>query len=94
MPMNATTIKTSSDGAWQGDNPLNYAFPLLIVQTTLVLSLSRFLTCLLKPLRQPKVVAEILVSLRFVIPLQTHSHTQLLNSLLKSVLPLFLFVLN
>ncbi|XP_054794555.1 LOW QUALITY PROTEIN: cation/H(+) antiporter 20-like [Prosopis cineraria] len=60
MTVNMTTIKTSSDGAWQGDNPLNYAFPLLIVQTTLVLSVSRFFTFLLKPLRQPKVVAEIL----------------------------------
>ncbi|KAL1350114.1 hypothetical protein HN51_014262 [Arachis hypogaea] len=57
---NITTIKTSSDGAWQGDNPLNYAIPLLIIQTVLVLSVSRSLTFLLKPLRQPKVVAEIL----------------------------------
>ncbi|KAK4272958.1 hypothetical protein QN277_021443 [Acacia crassicarpa] len=55
-----TTVKTSSEGAWQGDNPFNYAFPLLIIQTTLVLSVSRFLAFLLKPLRQPKVIAEIL----------------------------------
>ncbi|PON68609.1 DNA-directed DNA polymerase [Parasponia andersonii] len=53
-------IKTSSSGAWQGDNPLNYAFPLLILQTILVLFISRFLAFLLKPLRQPKVIAEIL----------------------------------
>ncbi|OWM64620.1 hypothetical protein CDL15_Pgr020587 [Punica granatum] len=59
MQLNTTTIKTSSDGAWQGDNPLNYAFPLLIVQSTLVLFTSRFLAFLLKPLRQPKVIAEI-----------------------------------
>ncbi|MBA0572216.1 hypothetical protein Golob_002573, partial [Gossypium lobatum] len=50
---------TSSNGAWQGDNPLDFAFPLLIVQTTLILVLSRFLAFLLKPLRQPKVIAEI-----------------------------------
>ena len=61
MHSNSTTIKTSSDGVWQGDNPLNYAFPLLIVQTTLVLFVSRFLAFLLKPLRQPKVIAEIIV---------------------------------
>ncbi|KAF7804561.1 Cation/H(+) antiporter 20 [Senna tora] len=60
MTLNITSIKTSSSGAWQGDNPLNYAFPLLIVQITLVLSVSRFLAFLLKPLRQPKVIAEIL----------------------------------
>ncbi|KAK4480946.1 hypothetical protein RD792_011806 [Penstemon davidsonii] len=59
MAVNITLIKTSSNGAWQGDNPLNYALPLLIVQTTLILVLSRFLAFLFKPLRQPKVIAEI-----------------------------------
>ncbi|GLT79233.1 hypothetical protein SLA2020_507270 [Shorea laevis] len=59
MTFNITSIKTSSNGAWQGDNPLNFAFPLLIVQTTLILVVSRFLALLLKPLRQPKVIAEI-----------------------------------
>ncbi|KAI3412951.1 Na_H_Exchanger domain-containing protein [Psidium guajava] len=57
---NVTTVRTSSDGVWQGDNPLNHALPLLIVQTILVLFISRFLAFLLKPLRQPKVIAEIL----------------------------------
>lgn len=61
MELNITTMRTSSDGAWQGDNPLHHAFPLLIVQTTLVLFVSRLLALLLKPLRQPKVIAEILV---------------------------------
>ena len=63
MVVNITSIKTASNGAWQGDNPLDFAFPLLIVQTTLILVLGRFLTFLLKPLRQPKVIAEIAVSL-------------------------------
>lgn len=61
MAVNITAIKTSSNGVWQGDNPLHFAFPLLIVQTTLVLLLSRSLSFLLKPLRQPKVIAEIVV---------------------------------
>ncbi|XP_026656929.2 cation/H(+) antiporter 20-like [Phoenix dactylifera] len=56
---NMTTVKISSDGAWQGENPLKYALPLLIIQTTLILVLSRALAFLFKPLRQPKVVAEI-----------------------------------
>lgn len=60
MVRNLTSIQTSSDGAWQGDNPLNFAFPLLIVQTIVVLVISRLLAFLLKPFRQPKVVAEIL----------------------------------
>uniref|UniRef100_A0A6I9QP34 Cation/H(+) antiporter 20 n=1 Tax=Elaeis guineensis var. tenera TaxID=51953 RepID=A0A6I9QP34_ELAGV len=59
MAVNITSIKTSSNGIWQGDNPLHFAFPLLIVQTTLVLILSRSLAFILKPLRQPKVIAEI-----------------------------------
>ncbi|XP_040372093.1 cation/H(+) antiporter 20-like isoform X2 [Rosa chinensis] len=54
MVLNLTSMRTSSDGAWQGDNPLNHAFPLLIVQTTLVLFISRLLAFILKPLRQPK----------------------------------------
>ncbi|XP_015579999.1 cation/H(+) antiporter 20 [Ricinus communis] len=59
MPVNITSIKTSSNGVWQGDNPLHFAFPLLIVQTTLILVVSRFFAFLFKPLRQPKVIAEI-----------------------------------
>ncbi|XP_039059441.1 cation/H(+) antiporter 20-like [Hibiscus syriacus] len=60
MQRNISSIRTSSDGVWQSENPLNYSFPLLIVQTTLVLFTSRLLALLLKPLHQPKVVAEIL----------------------------------
>ncbi|KAF3636664.1 Cation/H(+) antiporter 20 [Capsicum annuum] len=56
-------IKTSSDGVWQGEPTLHYAFPLLIIQTTLVVFLSRLLAFLLKPLRQPKVIAEILAGI-------------------------------
>ncbi|KAI3721488.1 hypothetical protein L2E82_32501 [Cichorium intybus] len=59
MTVNITAIKTASDGVWQGDNPLDYAFPLLIIQTTFVLVVGRSLAFLLKPLRQPKVIAEI-----------------------------------
>ncbi|KAI3412949.1 Na_H_Exchanger domain-containing protein [Psidium guajava] len=59
MTVNITSIQTSSNGAWQGDNPLDFAFPLLIVQTTLILFVSRSLAFFLKPLRQPKVIAEI-----------------------------------
>ncbi|XP_061344764.1 cation/H(+) antiporter 20-like [Gastrolobium bilobum] len=60
MPLNITSIKTSSNGAWEGDNPLEYAFPLLIVQITLILIVTRLLAFLFKPLRQPKVIAEII----------------------------------
>ncbi|KAL7133819.1 hypothetical protein ABFS83_12G165500 [Erythranthe nasuta] len=58
--MNKTSIKTSSNGVWQGDNPLDYAFPLLIVQTILILFVCRSLAFLFKPLHQPKVIAELM----------------------------------
>ncbi|XP_074308608.1 cation/H(+) antiporter 15 [Silene latifolia] len=47
-------------GIWQGDNPLDYSLPLFIVQLTLVVLVTRILVFLLKPLRQPRVIAEIL----------------------------------
>ncbi|KAK7396503.1 hypothetical protein VNO78_17554 [Psophocarpus tetragonolobus] len=62
MALNTSSIRTtSSEGAWQGDNPLSHALPLLIIQIILVLLVSRTLAFVLKPLRQPKVVAEIIV---------------------------------
>ncbi|XP_073135683.1 cation/H(+) antiporter 20 isoform X2 [Henckelia pumila] len=58
MAVNISSIRSSSNGVWEGDNPLHYAFPVLIVQTILILSVSRFLALLFKPFRQPKVIAE------------------------------------
>ncbi|KAJ4772850.1 Cation/H(+) antiporter 20 [Rhynchospora pubera] len=63
MAVNITSIKTSSNGIWQGDDPLHFAFPLLILQTVLVLVLSRLLAFLFRPLRQPKVIAEIIAGI-------------------------------
>lgn len=56
-PMAAT-----SNGAFQGDNPLNYALPLAILQICLVVLLTRSIAFILKPLRQPRVIAEMIVS--------------------------------
>lgn len=55
-------MKATSEGVFQGNNPLDYALPLVIVQICLVLVLTRVLAYLLKPLRQPRVIAEIIVS--------------------------------
>ncbi|KNA05520.1 hypothetical protein SOVF_189570 [Spinacia oleracea] len=54
-PMQAT-----STGVFQGENPLDYALPLVIVQIILVIVLTRTLAYLLRPLRQPRVIAEII----------------------------------
>ena len=54
-------MKATSNGSWQGDNPLDYALPLAIVQICLVITVTRFLAFVLRPLRQPRVIAEIIV---------------------------------
>lgn len=55
-------MKAASNGVFQGDDPLDFALPLLIIQICLVIVLTRLLAYLLRPLRQPRVVAEIIVS--------------------------------
>ncbi|WOL16718.1 cation/H(+) antiporter 19-like [Canna indica] len=53
-------MKATSNGSWQGDNPLDYAVPLAILQICLVIALTRTLAFVLGPLRQPRVIAEII----------------------------------
>jgi hypothetical protein len=55
-------MKATSDGIFQGENPLNSALPLAILQICVVVVLTRGLAFLLRPLRQPRVIAEIIVS--------------------------------
>ncbi|KAJ6826785.1 uncharacterized protein M6B38_370740 [Iris pallida] len=52
--------KATSNGAFQGDNPLEFAVPLAILQICLVFVVTRSLAFLLKPLKQPRVIAEII----------------------------------
>ena len=58
-------MHTTSNGVFQGDNPLDYALPLAILQIVLVVALTRILAFLLRPLRQPRVIAETAVSNKF-----------------------------
>ncbi|KAK9099321.1 hypothetical protein Syun_026366 [Stephania yunnanensis] len=51
-------MKPTSNGAFQGDNPLDFALPLAVLQICLVLVLSRCLSFFLRPMRQPRVIAE------------------------------------
>ncbi|KAI5071070.1 hypothetical protein GOP47_0013321 [Adiantum capillus-veneris] len=53
-------MAAASNGVWQSDNPIEFSVPLLIVQICLVLVITRTLAVLLKPLRQPRVIAEII----------------------------------
>uniref|UniRef100_A0A5B7AK09 Putative Cation/H+ exchanger 18 n=1 Tax=Davidia involucrata TaxID=16924 RepID=A0A5B7AK09_DAVIN len=52
-------MKATSNGVFQGDNPLDFALPLAILQICLVVVLTRVLALLLRPIRQPRVIAEI-----------------------------------
>lgn len=68
MANNTTVIcpspmKATSNGVFQGDNPLHYALPLVILQICIVVTLTRILAYFLRPLRQPRVIAEIIVSI-------------------------------
>jgi hypothetical protein len=60
-------MKATSQGAYQGENPLDFALPLAILQICLVVVVTRGLAYLLRPLRQPRVIAEIIVSLIFLL---------------------------
>ncbi|KAK7404293.1 hypothetical protein VNO78_05072 [Psophocarpus tetragonolobus] len=53
-------MKATSNGAFQHENPLDYALPLLIVQICVVVAFTRFLAFICKPLRQPRVIAEVI----------------------------------
>ena len=59
-------MKATSNGAFQGDDPLHFALPLAILQICLVLVVTRLLAFIMKPLRQPRVIAEIIVSFLFL----------------------------
>ncbi|KAJ7957029.1 Cation/H(+) antiporter like [Quillaja saponaria] len=50
----------TTNGIWQGDNPLDYSLPLFILQLTLVVVTTRLLVFILKPIRQPRVISEIM----------------------------------
>ncbi|RZC76127.1 hypothetical protein C5167_002660 [Papaver somniferum] len=52
--------RITQSGVWKGDNPLEYAVPLFILQLVLVVLTTRLVDVLLKPFGQPRVVANIL----------------------------------
>ncbi|KAK4802529.1 hypothetical protein SAY86_000732 [Trapa natans] len=53
-------MKATSNGVFQGEAPLDAALPLLILQICLVVAFTRALAFILHPLRQPRVIAEII----------------------------------
>lgn len=66
-------MKATSNGVFQGDSPLDFALPLAILQICLVVLVTRGLAYLLRPLRQPRVIAEVVViSLSFKLMILRH----------------------
>jgi hypothetical protein len=57
-----TPTMTTTNGVWQGDNPLDYSIPLFVLQITLIVLATRFFVFILKPFHQPRVIAEIMVT--------------------------------
>ncbi|KAK4773530.1 hypothetical protein SAY87_028549 [Trapa incisa] len=53
-------IMITTNGIWDGNNPLDYSLPLFIVQLTMVVVMTRLIVYILKPFRQPRILAEIL----------------------------------
>lgn len=63
-PETVEMMKATSNGVFQGESPLDFALPLVILQICLVVAVTRSLAFFLRPMRQPRVVAEIIVSLQ------------------------------
>ncbi|XP_051227115.1 cation/H(+) antiporter 15-like [Lolium perenne] len=53
----------ATNGIWQGVNPLEFSLPLFILQVAVIVITTRVLVLLLKPFRQPRVIAEILAGI-------------------------------
>ncbi|KAM3404807.1 hypothetical protein ACQJBY_007735 [Aegilops geniculata] len=53
-------MKVTTYGIWEGVNPLEFSLPIFILQTAVIVATTRLLVLLLKPFRQPRVIAEIL----------------------------------
>lgn len=82
-----TPMKTTSEGAWQGDNPLHFALPLLILQICLVVVVTRSLAFVLKPLHQPRVIAEIIVRAVYIFYMLVISIHVMLIKLFEGIRP-------
>ncbi|KAL5974699.1 hypothetical protein ACLOJK_031369 [Asimina triloba] len=54
------SLQVTSKGVWFGENPLHHSFPLLLMQTSTMIIVSRVVQILLRPLRQPTIVSDLL----------------------------------
>ncbi|OIT00785.1 PREDICTED: cation/H(+) antiporter 24 isoform X1 [Nicotiana attenuata] len=47
-------------GIFYGENPLQFSFPLVLLEISTIIAISRLIRYLLKPLRQPRIISDIL----------------------------------
>lgn len=76
-------------GVFYGENPLSYSFPLVLLEISFVLLATRLVRFVLKPLRQPRIVSEILVSLLIIIPLMFRTYKLYIVNYIPSYLDYF-----
>jgi hypothetical protein len=50
------------DGIFYGDNPLSHSFSILMFHLILITTITRIIRFLLKPLKQPIIISQIIVS--------------------------------
>lgn len=77
---NFTTIcvaikRVNSFGIFHHGNPFEYAVPLVLVQSSLVIGIILFVSLLLRPLRQPLIVRQLLVSSHLISSIFHHIST-------------------
>ncbi|XP_047326046.1 cation/H(+) antiporter 15-like [Impatiens glandulifera] len=53
-------LMIDSSGVWQNENPMDFSIPLFLFQWMLVIILSRLMAFILKPLRQPRIMSELI----------------------------------
>lgn len=49
-------------GIFSGENPLQFSFSLVLLEISTIIAITRLIRYLLKPLRQPRVISDLLVS--------------------------------
>ena len=69
--------KNPTFGVFYGENPFEAPFSLLLLEMSLVILISRVVRLLLKPLRQPRVVSDVIVS--FSLCLKTENRKEKRN---------------
>lgn len=58
-------LATHSPGIFYGKDPLQFSIPLLLLELSMVILITRLVHYVLRPLKQPRIISEILVSIFF-----------------------------